>query len=187
MSRRVCVLAAWEVHEYHAAEKRERGRSIVDGELPGSRNSSLRWLTCGPARHLRIEYATDYRLDCRNHKHIPHAKAVEMVSGAGGYKHFDVRLQEYVNQPVAEWVGPGERRITALRQQTVRVRSLSVQAGFDAAGNAIPNEGRPETGDERRARNARGEHAPLMNIEAEKAAATENRGADWLESMLAQL
>ena len=42
--------------------------------------------------------------DCREHRHIRFAEAIEMVEGSGLYR-----------RPVAEWIGRDKRRIAMLR------------------------------------------------------------------------
>lgn len=65
-------------------------------------------------------WEVDGRLpDCRNHHHIKIAEAREMTSGLGTYRRTLVGRTAFGAPvcwllPVAEWVGPGERRIAML-------------------------------------------------------------------------
>lgn len=176
MSKRVCVLAHWEAHDYLTAEKRESRSCIAESSsdavqlLLGRTKKEIEEEPPVKGKIRRVEYVTDYRLDCRNHKHIGLDEAREMVAGSGAYK-----------RPVAKWVGPDERRITALRQQSAAVHGPSVRLGFDASGNTIANKGIPETGEQRRARNDRREVPAIMSVVAE------NGTTDWIEQIAQRL
>lgn len=144
MSKGVCVLAHWEAHDYLTAEKRESRSYIAESSsdavqlLLGRTKKEMKEEPPVKGKIRRVEYVTDYRLDCKNHKHIGLDEARQMVAG---------------KRPVAKWVGPGEQRITGLAQP--KFNDLSTRPGFDRQGCMVKSGGRTglgETGEEAKAR-----------------------------------
>lgn len=176
MSIRVCVLARWEAYNYTESLLAESKARAQGRRCPAQRP------------------------DCRHHHHIKIADARAMVTGScvyarprfyatvnGSHVHFPRSTEPiwYELGPVAEWVGPGERCITALVQPFAKFSDLSARRGFDRQGRTVKSGGKTgvgETGEEAKVRGIPNE--PRRKIDVAPISA--NSATDWIGAMLSE-